>query len=80
MAEFMLHHTHRAEDCESMFQEAQKVDQSIKGRTFFCTCTSGDHGMFFQVEANSLDEALNLFPEAVRATTTVFPGKTETLP
>jgi len=80
MAEFMLHHTHRAEDCESIAQEAQKVDQSIKGRTFFCTCTSGDHGMFFQVEANSGDEALNLFPEAVRATITVFPGKTETLP
>ncbi len=80
MAEFMLHHTHRAEDCGSMFQEAQKVDQSIKGSTFFCTCQSGDHGMFFQVEANSGDEALNLFPEAVRATTTVFPGKTETLP
>lgn len=79
MTEFMLHHTHRAEDCESLFHEAQKVDQSIKGRTFFCTCASGDHGMFFQVEANSGDEALNLFPEAVRATTTVFPGKTETL-
>ncbi len=80
MAEFMLHHIHRAEDCESIFQEAQKVDQSLKGRTFFCTCQSGDHGMFFQVEANSGDEALNLFPEAVRATITVFPGKTETLP
>ncbi len=80
MAEFMLHHTHRAEDCGSMFQEAQKVDQSLKGRTFFCTCQSGDHGMFFQVEANSGEEALNLFPEAVRATITVFPGKTETLP
>ncbi len=80
MAEFMLHHTHRAEDCHSMMQEAPKIDQSIKGMTFFCTCSSGDHGMFFQVEANSADEALNLFPEAVRATTTVFPGKTETLP
>ena len=80
MAEFMLHHTHRAEDCHSLMGEAQKVDQSIKGMTFFCTCTSGDHGMFFQVEANSRDEALNLFPEAVRATITVFPGKTETLP
>jgi len=80
MAEFMLHHTHRAEDCHSMCQEAQKVDQSIKGMTFSCTCTSGDHGMFFQVEANSGDEALNLFPEAVRSTITVFSGKTETLP
>ena len=79
MAEFMLHHTHRAEDCHSMYQEALKVEV-LKGMTFFCTCTSGDHGMFFQVEANSADEALNLFPEAVRATTTVFPGKTETLP
>jgi len=79
MAEFMLHHTHRAEDCHSMFQEAQKVEV-LKGMTFFCTCRSGDHGMFFQVEANSGDEALNLFPEAVRATITVFPGKTETWP
>ncbi len=44
MAEFMLHHTHPAEECENIFPQLQNVAQSLKGKNFFCTCPSGDHG------------------------------------
>ncbi len=77
---FMVHHTHKAEECESMFSELQNAGESLKGGTFFCTCTSGDHGGFFQVEATRQDEALSLFPPAMRSTAKVFPGETMQIP
>ncbi len=36
MAEFMLHHTHPAEECENIFPQLQNVAQSLKGKNFFC--------------------------------------------
>ncbi len=75
MARFMLHHTHRAEDCSHIFPSLQSYDTPLKGESFFCTCPSGDHGGFFQVEAASAGEALAQLPETMRSTTTVFPGE-----
>ena len=80
MAEFMLHHTHPAEDCEEIFPQLQNVAQSLKGKNFFCTCPSGDHGGFFQVEAGSPEDAVGLLPEIMRASTQLFPGETMAIP
>ncbi len=80
MAEFMLHHTHPAGDCENIFPQLQNVAQSLKGKNFFCTCPSGDHGGFFQVEAGSPEDAVGLLPEIMRASTQVFPGETMAIP
>ncbi len=80
MAEFMLHHTHPAEDCEDIFPQLQNVGQSLKGKNFFCTCPSGDDGGFFQVEAGSPEDAVGLLPEIMRASTQVFPGETMAAP
>ena len=80
MAEFMLHHTHPAEDCENIFPQLQNVAQSLKGKNFFCTCPSGGHGGFFQVEAGNPEDAVRLLPEIMRASTQVFPGETMAIP
>ncbi len=80
MAEFMLHHTHPAEDCGEIFPQLQNVAQSLKGKNFFCTCPSGDHRGFFQVEAGSPEDAARLLPEIMRASTQVFPGETMAIP
>ncbi len=80
MAEFMLHHTHPAEDCGEIFPELQNVDQSLKVKNFFCTCPGGGHGGFFQVEAGSPEDAVGLLPEIMRASTQVFPGETMAIP
>ena len=53
MAEFMLCHTHDAEECQRVFPQLQNAAASLKGKTFFCTCPSGDHGGFFQVEGST---------------------------
>ncbi len=80
MAEFMMCHSHRAEECERVFPQLQNVAASLKGKTFFCSCPSGNHGGFFQVEAPSAEDALKLLPEGMRATTEVCPGETMTIP
>ena len=80
MSEFMVHHTHGAEECERIFNELNNVDQSIKGKSFFCTCPSGDHGGFFQVEAATSDAALNLFPAAMRDKMSIYAGEVMDIP
>ena len=79
MAEFTIHHTHQAEECDRMFQEIKSAAGSLTENTFFCTCPSGVHGGFFHVKANSAEDALALFPASVRATAQVFPGETMNL-
>ena len=80
MAEFMLHHTHSAEDCENIFPQLQNVAQLLKGKNFFCTCPSGDHGGGLQEDAGSPEDAVRLLPEIMRASTRVFPGETMAIP
>ena len=73
MAEFMLHHTHQPEDCDSIFDSLRDADASIRGKEFLCTCPSGDHGSFWEVEATNSDAAIRLFPQTMRATTVAYP-------
>jgi hypothetical protein len=78
MAEFMLHHTHKPEDCGRLFEEWKAYDSPLKGKglMFFCSCPSGEHGGFFQVQGADKDEVLAMMPEAHRPTTTVYSGET----
>ena len=48
----------------------------LKGREFFCTCPSGEHGSFFVIEAADADAALALLPQQQRDTTQVYAGET----
>lgn len=60
-----------------LYEEWQKYDTPLKGKglTFFCTCPSGEHGSFTHVQAAGKEEALMLFPEMHRRTTTVLEGR-----
>ena len=80
MAEFVLHHTHQAEDCQKVFDSLSDADASIRGKEFLCTCPSGDHGGFYQVEAAGSDAAIGLLPQAMRATTVAYPVERMTAP
>ncbi len=72
----MLHHTHKREDCGLAFHDVETESRLPEGMTFFCTCGGEDHGGYFQVEAASADEALQLLPESMRPATKVIPGET----
>jgi len=76
MPEFMLHHTHKAEDCGWAFHDLETNSHLPPGTTFFCTCSDVDHGGYFQVEAASAQEALAFLPESMRHSTNVIVGET----
>ncbi len=76
MSEFILYHTHEAEECGEAFAALKEADALRGVATFFCSCPSGEHGGFFQLEAAGPDEALGLLPERLRATTRVYSGET----
>jgi hypothetical protein len=78
MPEFMAHHTHRPEQCQEMYDAWNESDapQQIRGKPIFCTCPTGEHGSFSQVEAASPDEVLSLLPAKLRPTTRVYGGET----
>jgi hypothetical protein len=78
MPEYLLHHTHEADDCPKLYEEWVKYDTPLKGKglSFFCTCPSGEHGGFTRVDANNEREALALMPELHRRTTRVYSGET----
>ena len=78
MAQYMVHYNPKPEECPC---EIQADSPNLKGRSFFCTCPSGEvHGGFFQIEAASPEEALSLFPEAMRPAAKVYSGETMTIP
>ncbi len=76
MPEFVLHHRHRPEDCGEAFHDLETGSGLPEGVTFFCTCSGADHGGYFQVEAATARDALELLPESMRATTKVTLGET----
>ena len=76
MPEFMLHHRHRPEDCGEAFHDVEVGSGLPEGVTFFCTCSGDEHGGYFQVEAATARDALELLPESMRSTTKVILGET----
>ena len=78
MAQYMVHYNPKPEECPC---EIEPNNPKLKGKTFFCTCPSGDvHGGFFQIEAGSPEEALRVFPEAMRSEAKVYSGENMTIP
>ena len=76
MPGFLLHHTHKPEDCGWAFHDLETSSQLPPGTTFFCTCDGGDHGAYFQVEAATARAALDFLPESMRSSTNVVLGET----
>ena len=77
MAQYMVHFNPTPEECPC----SNEIDSpTLKGKSFFCTCPSDViHGGFFEIEARSPEEALNLFPEDMRRVTKVYAGETMTV-
>jgi len=77
MAEYLLHHVHRPEQCQEISDAWKAPDASsgLRGHDFFCSCPSGDHGAFISAQAESPEAALGLLPGLLRPTTRVYAGE-----
>lgn len=78
MAEFMLHHTHGADECQAVFDALKEPGEaeSLSGTRFFCCCPSGEHSGYFTLEAPDAEAAVAMLPSRLRATTRVYAGET----
>jgi hypothetical protein len=81
MAMFMVRNVHSPEECELLEHEWEdEAPPELRGSLrLFCTCPTGDHGAFFQLEAASAERALALLPPRFRAGSRVHAGEALTI-
>ena len=62
MATYVLAHTHGEADCRVVYAAWRGYESPLRGQIAFASCASGDHHMFWTVQADSPSEALNQLP------------------
>ncbi len=67
---FLLHHSHKAQECAAAFAAWQGFDSPLRHRQAPSSCLAGDHGLWWQVEAQDRHAALALLPRFVAERTT----------
>jgi hypothetical protein len=72
MARFLLHHHHEAHECGAVFASFKGCDSRLRHTGALASCASGDHTIWWVVDAASEADALELLPfyVAERATAT----------
>jgi len=78
---FMVRNIHRPEECDLLDSEwEEQAPDGLKGSLrLFCTCSTGDHGAFFELEAGSAERALAILPPRFRAGSRIYAGEALTI-
>ena len=71
MVKYVLHHRHEPPECGVVFASFKGHESSLRHRTALASCMSGDHAIWWTVEAASEEDALRLLPFFVAQRTTV---------
>jgi hypothetical protein len=69
MPTFLLEHRHEAADCEAAFAAWRGYQSALRRRSTASTCLSGEHRLWWFVEAADEKVALALLPPFVAART-----------
>jgi hypothetical protein len=62
MVTYVLHHRHDAPECGVVFASFKGHESPLRHRPTLASCMSGDHAIWWTVEAASEEEALGLLP------------------
>jgi hypothetical protein len=62
MPTYLLAHAHSDDDCRVAYAAWRGFESPLRGQHAIASCASGDHRMFWTVQANSPGEALNQLP------------------
>jgi hypothetical protein len=62
MVSYLLHHRHEPTDCGVVFASFKGHDSRLRHRPTLASCMSGDHAIWWTVEAQSAQDALGLLP------------------
>ena len=81
MALFMVQNVHAAQECDLLEWEwEEEAPPELKGSLrLFCTCPTGEHGAFFELEAPNADRALAMLPPRFRAGSRIHAGEVLTI-
>jgi hypothetical protein len=70
MARFLLHHRHEPYECGVAFAAWKGHDSPLRRRPTFGTCLAGGHEIWWLVEADSAENALEQLPYFIAQRTT----------
>lgn len=73
MARFMLEHSHTARECGAVFASFKAFETPLRHRVTAGSCHFGAHRIWWQVEAETADDALAQLPRYVAQRTTATP-------
>jgi hypothetical protein len=73
MPSYLLHHRHTADDCGVVFTSFKGHQSRLRHRPTLASCRSGGHEIWWTVDADSEDDALQLLPFYVAERTTITP-------
>ena len=62
MPRFLVHHRHKPHECGITFASFRGHDSSLRHRAALASCASGDHEIWWTVEAASEQEVLAQLP------------------
>lgn len=62
MATYLLTHVHGEADCRVAYAAWRGFESPLRGHHATASCASGEHRMFWKVQADSPEEALKQLP------------------
>jgi hypothetical protein len=65
MARFLLHHRHAPSECGVAFAAWKGHPSPLRRHETFSSCRSGEHAIWWLVDATSAEDALALLPSIV---------------
>lgn len=71
MSRYLLQHRHRPEECGVVFASFKGHESPLRHRAALASCRSGGHAIWWEVEADSEEEALRQLPFYLAERTTV---------
>ena len=80
MAWFVLDHRHQAAECGAVFAAFKAFDSPLRNRSTMASCHYGDHHIWWQVDADTEEEALERLPRYVAERTTAIRVRETTIP
>ena len=65
MTRYLLHHSHEPHECGVVFASFKGHSSPFRHRATLASCRSGGHAIWWEVEAESEEDALALLPPYV---------------
>jgi hypothetical protein len=71
MSRYVLHHRHEPQECGVVYASFKGHATPLRHRATLASCRSGEHAIWWTVEAETEADALRLLPPYVAERTTV---------